>query len=83
MLEFNKIYTWEEIVKAYPDLYVFITNIKEKDGEIKTCKLLDVCSFNEKADFILKYNNKRVKFRCCRTTPKLPSMVLCYDKFKV
>lgn len=74
MLEFNKTYTWEEIVKNYPDLYVFITNVKEQDGEIKTCKLLNVCNKENKSIFVKKYRDSGISFECCRTTVNLPDL---------
>lgn len=68
MLEMNKKYNWQEIVKEYPGKWVIITNVKEKAGEIKSCKLLEVCSYEEKADIIGKYLDKGIKFQCVRTT---------------
>lgn len=67
-LELNKKYTWQEIVDAYPDLWVLITNIKEKAGEIVTCKLIDVCTADERADCLRKYEDLHVKKRLIRTT---------------
>ena len=74
MLEMNKIYKWNEIVKAYPDLWVIITNVKEHDGEIESCKLLDVCSKENKSDYIRKYMASNIEFECRRTTFNAPNI---------
>lgn len=67
-LELNKVYKWEEIVKAYPNMYALITNIKEYAGEIKSCKLLDVCTADERAEYVQKYMHKNIKLKCQKTT---------------
>lgn len=74
MINLNKTYTWEEITKAFPDTWVIITDIKEKNGEIKTCKLLDVCSADERAVYVKKYINSGKKFKCERTTFRGPNV---------
>ncbi|MCM1145015.1 MAG: hypothetical protein NC318_07520 [Blautia sp.] len=73
MLKMNSTYTWEEITREYPDLWVIITNVKESAGEIKSCKLLDVCTKGDKYKYIEKYLNSNIKFECHRTTFKAPN----------
>ncbi len=73
-LELNKVYQWSEIEQAYPDLWVIITNIKEHAGEIISCKLLDVCTANERANYVSKYIGSGVKTRLVRTTSNDPNV---------
>ena len=73
MLKLNNIYTWNEIVTNYPNLWVIITDVKESDGEIKSCRLLDVCTKTNKHEYIKKYLNSDIKFECMRTTFKAPN----------
>jgi macrodomain Ter protein organizer (MatP/YcbG family) len=73
MKKTNTTCKWEEIVKEYPDSWVIITDVKESDGEIKTCKLLDVCTKDNKHEYIKKYLNSDLKFECQRTTFKAPN----------
>lgn len=70
-LELNKVYKWEQIVKEYPDMYAFISDIKRKNGEIEECRLLDICKFGETHIYTKKYINSKVRFSCQRTTDKL------------
>lgn len=74
MLKKNSIYTWKEITREYPDSWVIITDIKESAGEIKTCKLMDVCKANERAAYVKKYMDSGKKFKCERTTFKGPNV---------
>ncbi len=70
MLKMNNIYKWEEIEKTYTDLWVIITEVKESNGEVKSCKLLDVCTKVNKHKYIKKYLKTGIKFECKRTTFK-------------
>ncbi|MCM1219505.1 MAG: hypothetical protein NC548_33920 [Lachnospiraceae bacterium] len=73
-LELNKKYNWQEIVQTYPDLWVIITEVKERAGEIKSCKLLDVCTADERANYMSKYINLNIELRCERTTFNAPNV---------
>ena len=73
MLKLNDTYTWKKIVEEYPDLWVVITEVKECNGEINTCKLLAVCTKEDKYKYIEKYLNSGIKFECQRTTFKAPN----------
>lgn len=73
MLKPNNVYKWEEITRAYPNMWVIITEVKESNGEIKSCKLLDICTKNNKHEYIKKYLDKGIKFECQRTTFKAPN----------
>ena len=68
MLEMKKKYKWQEIVEEYPGKWVIISNVKEKAGKIKTCRLIEVCNYEEKGEIIRKYLEKGIKFECVRTT---------------
>lgn len=73
-LKLNQTYKWNEIVKTYPDLWVIIADVKERAGEIITCRLLDVCTANERADYVSKYINLDIDLRCERTTFSAPNV---------
>ena len=48
--------------------------IKERAGEIITCRLLDVCTADERADYVSKYINLDIDLRCERTTFSAPNV---------
>lgn len=74
----NKIYKWSDIQAVYPNMWAIITDVKEKDGMIITCRVLCICTQNEKANIIKKYKSAGLKFECERTTFSAPNMgVLC------
>jgi hypothetical protein len=73
-LELNQVYMWNEIVERYPNLWVIITDVKEKNGEIKTCKLLNVCKSDETHILIKKYKGLGIEFECVRTTFAAPNI---------
>lgn len=73
-LKLDKTYKWQEIVSTYPDLWVIVTDIKEQDGAIQSCKLLDVCTADERATHISKYIGSGIKTRLVRTTFSAPNV---------
>ena len=78
MLEMNKVYKWQIIVSEYPNMWAFITDIKEKDGQIISCRLLAICSHKDKAKYIQSFKRRGIHFECERTTFSAPNMgVLC------
>ena len=75
MLEIGKVYKWSDIVEAYPDLWVFITDVVEtQDGNIDTCKLLKVCKHDETAKYIKQFKEEGITFWCERTTFSAPNV---------
>lgn len=74
MLELGKVYKWTEIEQEYPNLWVCITDVKEVDEAIDTCRLLDVCTFENKSDYMKKYASMGIEFECQRTTFKAPNV---------
>lgn len=68
MLEMGKKYKWEDIVKEYPDMWVMITDVKEKHGEILSCRLLDVCKASDRALCLRRFRNSGMITRFIRTT---------------
>ena len=74
MLQMGKKYAWSEIVEAYPDKWAFITDVKMKDGEILTCKLLAVCNAEERYMYVRQYLKDKIKFECERTTFNGPNI---------
>jgi hypothetical protein len=74
----DKLYKWSDIALEYPDKWAIITDIKEKDGMIETCKLISICTQDEKAELIKKYKKQGLKFECERTTFSAPNVgVVC------
>lgn len=73
MVKVNDMCSWNEIVEKYPDSWVIITDIKESNGEIQSCRLLDVCNKANKHMYIKKYLQSGLKFECQRTTFKAPN----------
>ncbi len=73
-LKLGEVYKWQEIVDAYPDLWVIATDIKEHAGEVISCRLLDVCRTNERAERISKYINSGITVRFIRTTFSEPNI---------
>ena len=74
MLEMGKVYYWDEIAEAYPDMYAIITDIEENGGIIGHCRLLEVVPFEKKEETMCKYLDLPIKFMCKRTTYKAPNM---------
>jgi hypothetical protein len=76
MIEFNtnKRYKWDDIASMYPDCWAIVTDVKEKCGAIETCRLLCICSFDEKAEFIHKYKQQGLEIWCERTTFAAPNV---------
>lgn len=74
----NKVYKWADIALEFPNKWAIITDVKEKDGLIYTCKVLNICTQDEKAKLIKMYKETGIKFECERTTFSAPNMgVLC------
>ena len=79
MLELNQIYSWNEIVQCYPDKWAVLTDVVRVDGEIKTCKLLDICTKAEKHLYRQKYIDLGIKFQIQRTTnDNDPNSGICF-----
>lgn len=74
MLELNRVHTWDEIATAYQNQWVIVTNIKEHNGEVESCKLLHVCTKETKNEYIKKYLDTDIKFACLRTTFNAPNI---------
>ena len=70
----NKVYKWVDISSAFPNKWAIITDVKERNGMIYTCKVLDICTHDEKAVLIRKYKEMGIKFECERTTFSAPNM---------
>lgn len=74
MLEYNKVYTWDEIVKNYPNMYAIITDVVKEHEEIKRCKLLEIVSFEDEEKTCHEYKKAGRHFDCVRTTFSVPSV---------
>lgn len=74
VLKLNNVYTWKEITETYPDLWAIVTDVKEDNGEIESCRLLAVCTKDDKHKYIKKYLNSNIKFECHRTVFKAPNI---------
>lgn len=79
MLESDKIYNWNDIVNSYPNMWAFITDIEEDDdGMIQSCRLLAICSYEKKENYVVQFMEQGIDFDCVRTTFSAPNMgVLC------
>ena len=78
MSKTNKITNWNEFVVNNPDMYAVITDVKEKDGEIQSCTLLDVVTFEDRASAIRRYKEQGYALECIRTTYAGPNAgVMC------
>lgn len=65
MLEFGKRYTWDEIIEAYPNKYVFINSIQDGDARpIESAVLLDVSDFEEIGNKAKKLREAGVECSC-------------------
>lgn len=74
MLQLNQTYKWTDIVNHYPDKWAVLTDVVRADGEIKTCKLLAICSKEEKNQYYDKYLGTNIEFQIVRTTWKGPNI---------
>ena len=74
MLQLNQTYTWNEITTTYPNKWAIITNVKKKNGEIDTCKLLAICNQSDRHIYVKKYLEQDIKFECERTTFNAPNI---------
>lgn len=73
-MELNKYYSFDEIKEAYPNKWAVLTEVKEKNGDIVKCKLLDVCNVSELHIYRKKYKDKGIIVDCIRTTPTAPNV---------
>lgn len=65
MLEFGKRYTWDEIIEAYPNKYVFIREIE--DGEerpVESAVLIDVAAYEEIGAKAKKLREEGIQCSC-------------------
>ncbi len=74
LMEINEVCKWTSIVKKYPDMWVFMTDVKEKNGQIDTCRVLAICNHSEKAKYISLFKDKGINFECERTTFSAPNI---------
>lgn len=83
ILELNKRYTWEQIVEAYPELWVFLTESDFKDGyNVKSGVLVAVSTFEKREATHVRLHNENIKFVCRRTTFAGPKIGDWYFRFK-
>jgi hypothetical protein len=73
-LELNQYYSFKEISEAYPDKWVILTDVKEKDGEVVRCKLLGICTHSELIENRQPFIDKHIPIACMRTTINMPNM---------
>ena len=73
-LEMGKTYKWSVISETYPNMYVIITDIKEKGGLIQSCKLLEITSYENKEEVVHRYRKSNINFDCVRTTFSAPNV---------
>jgi len=78
MLQMGREYKWSDIVKEYPDMYAIITEVKEKDGIIDSCRLMEVVPYEQEEDAVCRYMKSDVEFSCKRTTFSAPNVGVFY-----
>lgn len=77
-LKYGEIYNWDDIVKKYPDKWLFMTDVDKNNGVIGKFKFLAICSHDKKASFMRKFRDEGISYECERTTFAAPNMgVLC------
>ena len=83
-LELNKRYTWEQIVEAYPDLWVFLTEPDfEDDYNVRSAVLIAVSTFEEREATHVRLRKENIKFICRRTTFAGPNSGLLISDFYI
>ncbi len=72
-LEMNQVYDWKEMAEAYPDSWLFLTDmIKDKGGVVIDGRLLAVSDYDDDDDInralkeVKAYNKP---YGCYRSTP--------------
>ncbi len=78
-LELNNRYSWEEIVKSYPDMWAFLTDANiDETGRIKDAVLAAVCRYEEIGSVLDDVTKIYDKFILRRTTASYPMVgILC------
>ncbi len=68
-LELNKRYTWEDIIEAYPDMWVYMSEpVYNEDRDLISGILLAVCDFKNREDICANLYAQGKKFISRRTT---------------
>ena len=75
-ISLNKTCNWPSIEEQYPNMWAFITEVKEQDGNIIRCKVLDLCTYDERAVLEKKYKDSGISFDCVATTYSVPLGVI-------
>ena len=75
-MKYNKYYKWEDLVKQYPDMWVFydVNKSKKKNGVLDKVFVLGICRFSERTVTIMKLDNLGIDFDCARTTFSAPTV---------
>ena len=72
--ELGKVYRWEDIQKYHPDGYAVIAEPKREYGELKECRLLNFCTYENEFDFVrTKYKGKYVEV--LKITDDIPTLL--------
>ena len=78
MIENGKVYQWEEITKAYPNMYAIITDVARKDEMIQSCRVLKIVPYEQEEETVCYYMDSGIDFDCVRTTFSAPNMGVYY-----
>lgn len=68
-LEMNKRYTWKEIKDAYPDMWVFLTEVEYDIHKINSAVLVAISTFEQRDETYRLTSQKYDKIIMRRTTP--------------
>ena len=77
-LKYGNTYLWKDVVRAYPDMWLFMSDVEKTDGAIDRFRFLALCPHSEKASYMRKFRDQGIPYECERTTFSVPNMgVLC------
>jgi hypothetical protein len=77
-LRYGEEYTWKDVAGAYPDMWLFMTDVAKKNGAIDRFRFLAVCSHADKIKYMRKFRSEGIPYECERTTFSVPNLgALC------
>ncbi len=73
-LELNKRYTWKELAEAYPDMWVFLTEVEYDLHKVSSAVLVAVSTFEHRDEVFQQVDKDCSDFIVRRTTPAFPTV---------
>ena len=70
-LEFNRRYTWNDIIETYPDMYAFLAEPEfDEQDRLASGILIDVCDYEHREEVSQRILfDEKIKCAVFRTTP--------------